>query len=70
MIQYNKAKLNKILEFLIQGTIYTKILIITRGVNDIEDYEFKYSLEVSELRKIHAAKLLLSCAGHYLPKNQ
>jgi hypothetical protein len=63
MLAEGRESFNKTLKYLIENTTYTKIVVVTRKKEDIMDYSFKVPIEISDLTRLNAAKLLLMAAG-------
>ena len=64
ILDEGKLSFNKTLKFLIENTTYAKIMVITRQKEDIlDEYSFKIPIEITDLTRLNAAKLLLMAAG-------
>ena len=64
ILEQSKSSINKTLKELIENTTYAKILVVTKEKDDItEEVKFKVQMQIKELTKLNAAKLLLMASG-------
>lgn len=66
ILELNAEHFNKTLKYLVKNTMNAKFLVITYNKTDISDkFRFKVPIDINELSKMNAARLLLIVAGHY-----
>ena len=65
MMEEGKDPFNKTLNFILTNTLNVKILVVSQNKEDINDkIEYKVELQIAELSRIDAARLLISAAGN------
>lgn len=68
ILEEGKDSFNKTLKYLIENTSFAKIMVVTRLKDDItsnKEFTFKVPVEIGDLTRLNAAKLLLLVAGKF-----